>query len=275
MSSKPVKIKCPVKKSDLVKLTASQKKSLKAGIKAEVNLTDQKLLSVEIHGLSLPDGAVLKGVDIVPSEFEAEAKEAWRELLSLPSYKDSDDIVLKDAKRLNLDPKWVPGSHLALNYRGNAIKRSKIWFQEKSDAFYRYGYTGWQWKILYATACLPVGGANLPKTRRLVEKMRAGPYGCESNHFIVTKYVDGKDNIGHHSDKTADWVPGSRFKVVKFGAPRRFQISAKEGGKIIFDKILPSGTSVTMDMVSNSATTHSVPVMEDFGLSGSIVSRLI
>ena len=274
--TKPVKKKCSIKTRPILTRKVHQPKmvNIKNALCLDVGLRDQKLLTEEVHGVYLPDGTKLNGVDIVPFEFKGEANMAWKELLSLPSYEDSESIKLEQISSLNVNAKWVNGSHPALNYRGNAIKRSKIWLQERSDTFFRYGYTGWQWKILYATACLPSGSKNLPCTRHLVQKMQSGPLGCDSNHFIVTKYETGKDNIGAHSDKTADWHPDSKFKVVKFGAPRRFQICAKDG-TVLFDKVLGTGTSVTMDMVANLATTHSVPIMENIGLSGSIVSRFI
>ena len=44
---------------------------------------------------------------------------------------------------------------------------------------------------------------------------------------------------------------------------------------MIFRKVLPAGTSITVDMEANEMTRHGVPVMDDksIGLSGSIVGR--
>ncbi len=44
---------------------------------------------------------------------------------------------------------------------------------------------------------------------------------------------------------------------------------------VIFDKILPTGTMVKLSMAANIRTRHAVPVMENVGRSGSIVSRMI
>ena len=191
--TKPVKKKCSIKTRPILTRKVHQPKmvNIKNALCLDVGLRDQKLLTEEVHGVYLPDGTKLNGVDIVPFEFKGEANMAWKELLSLPSYEDSESIKSEQISSLNVNAKWVNGSHPALNYRGNAIKRSKIWLQERSDTFFRYGYTGWQWKILYATACLPSGSKNLPCTRHLVQKMQSGPLGCDSNHFIVTKYETG------------------------------------------------------------------------------------
>jgi len=235
-------------------------------------LTDGQLLERVVNGLS--DGtSFVAGVNIVPGEFREEAEAAFSELLTCPSYGNDESIQLANPNEVNTDAKWVNGAHPALNYRGNAIKRSKIWLQKKPDAFFRYGYTGWQWKILFATTCLSKGGSNLPRTRALIASMSVD---CEANHWIVTKYRNGYDSIGHHSDKMVDWVKDSKVRVVKFGCPRIFEICAKDG-TLLFRKLLPSGTSVTMTMDANELTTHAVPVMDYWtvGLSGSIVSRMI
>ena len=50
---------------------------------------------------------------------------------------------------------WVTGDHRALRYRGNVLKRGNMWLQRGDPAVVghrRYGYTGWQWSILPATA---------------------------------------------------------------------------------------------------------------------------
>jgi hypothetical protein len=65
-----------------------------------------------------------------------------------PTRKAGDDLKMAGAQ-------WVDGDHEALNYRGNELKRSKVWFQRGDplvDGFRRYLYTGWQKAILPATA---------------------------------------------------------------------------------------------------------------------------
>ena len=67
--------------------------------------------------------------------------------------------------------------------------------------FLKYGYTGWQWKVSAGTYLL----STVPKLEQLVNKMNE-KMNCEDhNHWIVTRYKEGKDNIGMHSDKVKDW----------------------------------------------------------------------
>jgi len=95
---------------------------------------------------------------------------------------------------------WVGGDNKALRYRGNAIPRTKIWLQRlpKEDGYLRYGYTGWQWNVLPAT----VGVEQCPEVLPLADRYDewAAARGLPSaNHYIATRYSDGKDCIGWHS----------------------------------------------------------------------------
>lgn len=50
---------------------------------------------------------------------------------------------------------WVEGDNDALKYRGNTLKRGKMWLQKENPethGFTKYYYTGWQYKVLPATA---------------------------------------------------------------------------------------------------------------------------
>ena len=188
-----------------------------------------------------------------------------------------------------------------MKYRGNAIKRQKIWLQDCNDKIRIYNYTGFQYNVANATVALDQ--TNLEATKKLVKEMKDE---CDGNHWIITKYENGKDNIGAHFDKTGDWEDNSYFQVVKFGTPRRFQIFLRDKiikkvqaknrkgqlkhnkngfpimkeeviakPTLVFDKILPPGTMIKLSMSANLRTRHAVPEMENVGRSGSIVSRMI
>eukprot|EP00943_MAST-04B_sp_MAST-4B-sp1_P007771 g7771.t1 len=205
---------------------------------------------------------------------------SFAELLRLPSYKDSEEIVCsldKDGKLSGKDAKWVRGQHPALRYRGNALRRHKVWFQQNDEGFFAYKYTGWQKKVLNAT--FKIDKKVFPYTTKLVNEMKKT---CSQNHWIATIYEDGNDYIGMHSDKTRTWKEGSNFQVVKWGCPRIFQVALKDHEDvdkctILFRKTLLAGTSVTVDMKTNEITRHGVPIMDDnsVGVSGSIVGREI
>lgn len=176
---------------------------------------------------------------------------------------------------------WVDGDNKALRYRGNVLKRGKIWLQRGSppkEGYLRYGYTGWQWCVLPATVevdkCAevkPVADRYDAWTKSLDISMPC------ANHYIVTKYADGQHNIGFHSDKAKDITPGSLITVVKTGAHGRPFAVCLPGCEQapFFSEVLAPGTAVVMTLEANLATKHAVPVVEEVGSSGSIVFRSI
>ena len=240
------------------------------------SLLDGQVLKENINGLHY------KGKDynihIHVGKYKKDVDKCFKELLELKSHKDNEDIDVgldKNGKLSAINAAWVRGSHPALHYRGNALKRHKVWFQQYNEGFYTYKYTGWQKRVLNAT--FKIDKKLFPKTSSLVEKMKAT---CSQNHWIATMYENGNDYIGMHSDKTKTWKKGSNFQVIKWGCPRIFQMTVKDNPDVekcsmIFRKVLPAGTSITVDMEANEMTRHGVPVMDDksIGLSGSIVGR--
>ena len=176
------------------------------------------------------------------------------------------------------EPAWVHGSNAALNYRGRAIKREKMWFQlddpQSSGSFLRYLYTGWQWNVLPATS----GVGKCPELSPVVQSLNewsAREGFAKANHFIVTRYEDGEHNIGAHLDKPKSIAPGSLITVIKTGeVGRPFKLEWLDG-RTIFERVLPPGTGVVMTLEANLQTKHSVPAIEKAGVSGSIVARTI
>ena len=183
---------------------------------------------------------------------------------------------------------WVTGDNRALKYRGNVLKRGKIWLQKTDPAqhgFLRYGYTGWQWRVLPATADV----ARCKEVEPIADKYDAwaAKLGAKpANHYIVTKYKDGAHNIGFHTDKPQDIAASdadgvSLITVVKIGAcARPFAVRevAPKGEKErapFFCKALEPGTAVIMSLEANLLTQHAVPPVEESGPSGSIVFRSI
>ena len=173
---------------------------------------------------------------------------------------------------------WVGGDNKALNFRGNPIPRKKIWLQRppEEDGYLRYGYTGWQWNVLPATVSVEQCPEVLPLAVRYDEWVAARGYPT-ANHYIATRYSNGKDNIGWHSDKDNDIAPGSLITVVKMGAHGRpFEMCLPgEEKSPFFSAVLAPGTAVIMTLEANLTTKHQVPVVNEAGPSGSIVFRTI
>ena len=165
----------------------------------------------------------------------------------------------------------LPGAHPALNYRGNAGERSKIWLSTHFDEGYvKYGYTGWQWLVAFAQRPIET----FPLVHTALDRLNTFlPAQLQLNHCIGTLYYDGTDNIGYHSDKIRDWTENSPFIAVKLGAARHFAFSQE--GVEIFNEILQPGTAVIVGYDANQQTKHAVPVEPFAQASGSLVFRSI
>ncbi len=232
--------------------------------------------------LSLPDGRVLEDAVVWPDfcqdELGINPELLWSELTALPEWPSDKEIVFRDRGD---DPQWITGEQRALNIRGHTLKRDKIWFQsDYENGLLRYGYSGWQHRISYATHDIEYAPS---LTRLLTERLNKGlsKSGHQlHNHWIVTRYENQEDNIGMHSDKDKDFAPDSFFIVIKFGAPRRFAFQLPDKRKPFYDQILKAGTAIFVrckgDNAANDLVLHGVPVTnENVGSSGSIVGRCI
>lgn len=173
---------------------------------------------------------------------------------------------------------WVDGENEALNYRGRPIKRGKMWLQRlpTAEGYLRYSYTGWQWNVLPATADVEDCPEVLPIADKY-DKFATENGSPKANHYIVTKYKNGQDNIGFHSDKLQDIAENSLITVVKTGTHARpFGLcDPDQENNPFFLQELEPGTAVIMTLEANLATKHGVPAVDEAGPSGSIVFRTI
>jgi len=181
-------------------------------------------------------------------------------------------------------PQWVEGDNLALRYRGHALKRGKIWLQRddpQTHGFLKYFYTGWQWRVLPATACVD----KCAPVKAVMDRYDAfcdASSALRANHAIVTRYRDGEHCIGSHFDKPKSIAPStdalkSLITVVKIGQHGRpFTLAMRETPtQPFFHEVLPPGTAVIMTLEANLQTVHGVPAVAESGPSGSIVFRTI
>ena len=213
----------------------------------ETTATDSKPTTTEPHRgwdgrpfpekadrLKIPGGRALEDAVIWPrfcqDELGLDPDELWPKLCAFPSAPSAEEIPFRPEGG---DPHWITGEHSALHYRGNVLKRDKIWCQsDYATGLRRYRYTGWTWRISLATHAVE----SVPPVQRLAERLNRGLVASghlPHNHFIVTRYEDQEDNIGYHSDKEADFAPNSFFIVIKFGAPRPFAFRLPEEGAVL------------------------------------------
>lgn len=231
--------------------------------------------------LRLPDGRVLDDAIVWPgfmqSELDLDPAETWRDLLALPTWPADREIPFRPD---GSDPHWITGQHAALRYRGHELKRAKIWCQDDYPSGLRkYGYTGWQHRISFATHAVEY----VRPIWRVASALNGWLYNVDHaphNHWIATKYQDGDHSIGFHSDKERDFAPGSYFVVLKLGAPRDFAFRLVGEREPFWCRKLEAGTAVFVRCkapgAANSIVQHGVPETADaVGASGSIVSRCI
>jgi len=182
---------------------------------------------------------------------------------------------------------WVNGDHVDLRYRGNELKRRKIWAQAGNvrDGVFIYSYTGFTYPVALATSNWLDDEALTAMSTSMnafVGEVLGGP---EMNHLIITAYDSGSHNIGFHYDKARSIAPDSWIAILKLGpSSRRFALRKRASGgedqdkmPMLFDEVVPAGTLILFDMNTNLATQHGVPVTDDetVGLSGSVVWRSI
>lgn len=85
------------------------------------------------------------------------------------------------------------------------------------------------------------------------------------NHVVVHRYLDGKDNIQSHSDKTGDFSDGSSVWTVSLGEMReiRYHEVKPDGGSYTktqanYIRPLPSGSLNQLDPRTNADYVHGV-----------------
>ena len=181
------------------------------------------------------------------------------------------------------EPQWIEGDHEALKYRGNVLKRGKMWFQKGNPKltckFSRYVYTGFSHAVLPATSDIAACSQLQPAFAKCNEVLQQyAPSFEQANHAIVTHYADGVANIGMHSDKTKSLGERGLISVVKTGSSARpFCITNADGSETLFHQAVQPGDAILMTMAANAVTKHGVPPTDDpnVGPSGSVVFRTV
>ena len=256
------------------------------------------------HRITLPSGEVLADAICIESALLNLSQGSHNpstifDVLSLTRKQDDSKPIL--FSKTGLDPLMVTGQHPSLHYRGNALKRHKIWLQSNyTDGLLKYGYTGWQHSIAAATRAIEsiqpmnafMNWLNSGVFSKLLQDNNMPPCSIPFNHAIFTRYENEQDYIGMHSDKQKDFFPGSYFVVIKLGSPREFVLTTNQGDEF-WRKELPSGTLMIVrakgqegqvgqagqegdTACANSKMKHGVPMSKiKCGPSGSIVFRCI
>ena len=245
------------------------------------------------HFVTLPTGKLLLDAVVIENALEKysdgnfDHMKLFKSMQSVPRQDSSKPIEISET---GLDPLMVLGDHPALHYRGNALKRHKIWLQtDYQQGMIKYGYTGWQHAISAATRSIK----SVPQIDLLMDWLNNGVFEnilveynmplctLAFNHAIFTRYEDQNDFIGFHADKERDFEVDSYFLVIKLGATRDFVLTDNDSN-VFWSEKLPGGSMVIIrakssgNPAANSLLKHGVPVsLTECGPSGSIVFRCI
>ncbi len=228
-------------------------------------------------GNIIEDLYILRG--FVQNVLNLDPNQIWNELRHIPAMKFPEEKTGELFPEIELkmnEARLITGNHHALKYRGNAINRHKVWFQTDIRKGYRkYYYTGWQHMIAMAQCDVTA----MPRTtQQLMEGINAmlPEENQKMNHGIFTRYKDGEDCIGPHSDKLDSFPDiNTWILVIKLGCPRIFEFTTLDGERL-FNEVLPAGTAIwCRSHTANVQTKHAVPRMLEVGESGSIVFRKI
>ncbi len=235
-----------------------------------------------VEGLGLAFETPVDGEDVYVIHdfaryFGLDPKESMHRLRDEYPHRSGEDEITWAA------PQWVCGDHKALRYRGNVLARKKMWFQRYDPmrfAFLKYFYTGWQYKVMPATACVDTVPWLAQSLGRINEWLQNFDQPA-TDHYIVTMYEKEDCGIGMHYDKPKSINPRSVILVIKTGdCGRPFRITDNRGGENqdqeLFNAVVAPGDAVLMSMEANLATKHGVPIVtQPTGMSGSIVMRTI
>ncbi len=144
-------------------------------------------------------------------------------------------------------PGWLHG-HQALF---DALSRSMRWRQESREMYEK------QVDVPRLYAVLPQDGAGHP----IVEIMRrtlSARYREEFTRVSLAYYRDGRDSVAFHGDYVARNLPEALVATVSVGAPRRFLMRPKGGGRSIALS-LGWGDLLVMGGTSQRTWQHAVP----------------
>ena len=160
---------------------------------------------------------------------------------------DSDDWF----HSVNEEADYLPRNSLTMSIYGKTfpLPRDKAFYCEADEngLIPHYRYTGdyvpvaQPWKHERAVQAV----------RDLIEKQ----IGAKCNHVVINRYVDGKDHIGYHTDKTRDFVRGSSVYTVSLGATRTLRLKHISNGGTM-DVPMEKGSLFMLGPKTNETYKH-------------------
>ena len=146
---------------------------------------------------------------------------------------------------------WNKRDNPAMMMRGHDLKRTKFFA-------FAYGYTGFQW----SSVKLYKRWSSKPELKKALQGMQVNDEPAVFNHIIGTLYVEEKDEIGAHHDKTRDIRAGSDIISLSLGDAREFVLTSKDGAEQQ-RVVLEDGDLFVLGPCTNAQLKHAVLPVKD------------
>lgn len=182
---------------------------------------------------------------------------AWYDASLVKAGGGCPDALLAEAGRLTFNDRTA---HF-MSFHNNALPRDKVFVilpgpGAPPGVYPRYKYPGWQWSAVPTYVRLDELDGDFPELERLVAhaQLEYGPF----NMLIVTRYVDGDDNITWHTDKTEDFAEGGVILSYSLGAARAFELRpiGSKGTRGIETVMMEHGSGVVLSRAGNETHQH-------------------
>lgn len=191
------------------------------------------------------------------------------DFLTKTNYKYSASHIFDASARWD----FLDRDEVYTRYRGHVLARGKRYCMKGDTGddelplvFYKYGFPGFQYRAMlhYNTFAQAPEIADLAQffdthfsfrfTGDAPDKLRTPSI----NHCIATRYEDGDDNIGFHSDKVDDIADNSMIFMLSTGAVRElhFRRVGEENPCAVF--VVTPGTLFVLGPETNRLYEHSV-----------------
>ncbi len=174
---------------------------------------------------------------------------------------------------------WVRPSDLDMKYRGRELKREKcFWIRSLEPTpdpnappklIIKYGYPGFQYGSTRYYRPFEASPAVKAIRDYIAEHCTFNEEPIFVNHCIGTRYRNGEDNIGYHSDKLKDFVPNTPIVSISLGEAREFHFGRpdpKNPKNTIFERAfwLQQGDLFVLGPITNELHRHAiVPIVEE------------
>jgi alkylated DNA repair dioxygenase AlkB len=160
-------------------------------------------------------------------------------------------------------PSWVTGQEALFD----ELVRTTAWRRERRRMYDRMV------EVPRLVASLPADGPGHPilETIRLVLNAH---YGMIFTNLSLGYYRDGRDSVAWHGDTTARDLPEAVVATMSLGAPRRFLLRPKEGGRSLA-LLLGWGDLLVMGGACQRRWRHAIPKVASAGPRIAVMYRPI